>query len=167
MYSIVFLMVFAFVTALVVTPLVRDSFLRLGLVDAADGRRKLHVGAIPRVGGVAIAVTYLATFGVWLLTPLQGGELLEKEMDLVWRVLPAAGMVFLLGLVDDLRGLKAWTKRASSVSRKLRNLMYSCEAKMPDRSRGVDSSVKSLKPNIWAPAALMNGQKPAAATWDM
>ena len=110
MYSIVFLMVFAFVTALVVTPLVRDSFLRLGLVDAADGWRKVHVGAIPRVGGVAIAVTYLTTFGVWLLTPLQGGELLEQEMGLVWRVLPAAGMVFLLGLVDDLRGLRAWTK---------------------------------------------------------
>ena len=44
--------------------------------------------------------------------------------------------------------------------------MYSAESKIFSRSRGLDSSVKSWNPNIEAPAAVMNGAKAAAATFD-
>jgi hypothetical protein len=58
------------------------------------------------------------------------------------------------------------TKRESSLSRKLRHLVYSSVSKILARSRGRDSSVHSLKPNIEAPTPEMNGAKAAAATFE-
>ena len=45
------------------------------------------------------------------------------------------------------------TNRESSLSRKLRHFVYSTESKIFARSRGLDSSVQFLKPNMPAPAA--------------
>ena len=73
MYSIGFVTLVSFLLALVMTPVVRDVFLRLGVVDEADGGRKLHVGRIPRVGGVAIVLAYVGAFGGLMLTELSGG----------------------------------------------------------------------------------------------
>lgn len=112
MYSIGFVTVVSFLLALVLTPVVRDLFLKLGVVDVADGGRKLHVGRIPRVGGVAIVVAYVGAFGGLMLTELSGGGMVMGGMGLVWRVAPAAGLIFFVGLMDDLFGVRAWTKFA-------------------------------------------------------
>ena len=67
MYSIALLFVVAFVVALVVTPGVRDMFLRHGWVDWPDQMRKVHKHPIPRVGGIAIALGYLMAYAVLLV----------------------------------------------------------------------------------------------------
>ena len=61
-YVLLSLGLFGFLAALNVTPLVRDLAIRFGIVDQPDNRRKLHRHPIPRVGGIAIFVSYLLAF---------------------------------------------------------------------------------------------------------
>jgi UDP-GlcNAc:undecaprenyl-phosphate GlcNAc-1-phosphate transferase len=105
----------AFVCSLVLTPVLRDAFRRIGVVDHPDGKRKLHVRPIPRVGGVAIALSYVASFGILLVPPL------DSQLG-IWQTLPeailiflAATIVFLTGLADDLKGLKPLHKIAGQL----------------------------------------------------
>lgn len=107
---------FAFAGAALVTwlttPLVARLAVRLGAVDLPGGRR-IHARPTPRLGGVAItlgllvgATTYGLVFG-WgaLVVNLSRGELLAF-------LLPCL-IVFLVGLVDDLRGLSPTTRLAA------------------------------------------------------
>lgn len=110
MYSILFLAVVSFVVALLLTPVVRDVFRRGGLVDAPTGGRKIHKEAIPRVGGIAIAIGYLVAFSGLLLLRFNGGAAVWHELSQVIRLLPAMGLMFAIGLYDDIKGLKAWPK---------------------------------------------------------
>ena len=58
--------IFAFVTCVIITllliPLLASVARRIGLVDHPDKKRKLHLDAIPLVGGIAIATSSLITF---------------------------------------------------------------------------------------------------------
>ena len=76
-------------------------------------------------------------------------------------------MVFPYGKRDKTRGIVRTTNRESSESRKLRHFVYSVASKIFSRSRGFDSSSQPVKPNMLGPVAEMNGQKAAAATFDI
>ena len=108
--SILWISAFACVLSLFLTPLVRDSFARVGLVDRPDGGRKFHHHAVPRVGGIAIAVSYAAAFGILLAVPGFGGSVFERHLPAVLNLLPSAGLIFLTGLMDDLWELRPWQK---------------------------------------------------------
>ena len=97
----------AFLLSLILTPILRDIFRSYDVVDAPDQGRKIHKYPIPRVGGIAIAISYTAAF---LLAPAPAGSLLRSNLYLVWRLLPAAGVIFATGVIDDLFGLKPWQK---------------------------------------------------------
>jgi UDP-GlcNAc:undecaprenyl-phosphate GlcNAc-1-phosphate transferase len=100
----------AFFCALVLTPLVRSAALKFNLVDRPDAR-KIHTEPIPRVGGVAIAVAYILSFGFVLIAPYRGLPFnLDTVIPRALVLMPAAGLVFAIGLVDDLLGLKPWQK---------------------------------------------------------
>ena len=100
----------AFFLCLFLTPLCRDLFLRLGIVDRPDQARKFHVGTIPRVGGIAIVVSYAGALGaMFLFAPHEERIHLQHSRLLLGLLLPAA-IVFVTGLVDDLIGLKPWQK---------------------------------------------------------
>ncbi|MGE5644150.1 MAG: hypothetical protein ACM336_00020 [Acidobacteriota bacterium] len=71
------------------TPLVRNLALRYGWVDQ-PGERKIHASPIPRTGGIAIAIAYMAAFGVLFLLPLQGGFFARTGVPFAMRLLPAA-----------------------------------------------------------------------------
>jgi UDP-GlcNAc:undecaprenyl-phosphate GlcNAc-1-phosphate transferase len=88
----------AFLIALILTPIVRDTFRSYNMVDR-PGQRKVHAYPIPRVGGIAIAIAY----GFALLT----GAATEPESSAaIWKVLPGATLVFLTGLIDDFFSLR-------------------------------------------------------------
>ncbi len=108
--SILWISAFACLLSLVLTPLVRDAFTRLDLVDRPDGGRKFHRLAGPRIGGIPIAVSYAAAFGMLLALPGFGGSLFERHLPAVLNLLPSAGLIFLVGLVDDLWQLRPWQK---------------------------------------------------------
>lgn len=107
-----FLAITSFLIAACITPLVREVFRRYGLVDRPDGTRKFHAVPVPRVGGIPIAIAYVTAFGLLLIFARQVDIMVARNLDLVWRLLPAAAAVFLTGLVDDLIGLKPWHKLA-------------------------------------------------------
>ena len=116
MYSLLFLAVVSFVLSLFLTPVVRNIFRRLGLVDHPDHPRKLHNGPIPRVGGIAIALAYTLAFGLLLVTKLKAGDIVWNAFPLIWKLFPAAVLVFVIGLLDDLFRLKPWQKLAGQIA---------------------------------------------------
>ena len=87
-----------FLVALFLTPILRDIFRAYHLVDR-PGFRKIHAYPIPRLGGVVIAAAY--TIG------LLG---LNADSDLGWKVLPGAGVIFTIGILDDFVSLLPWYK---------------------------------------------------------
>lgn len=116
MYSLLFLAVVSFVLSLCLTPAVRNIFRRLGLVDHPDDSRKLHNRPIPRVGGIAIVLAYTLAFGLLLVTKLKAGDIVWNAFPLIWKLFPAAVLIFVIGLLDDLFRLKPWQKLAGQIA---------------------------------------------------
>jgi len=93
----------AFVLTLLFVPLVIRACERFGIVDE-PGPLKIHTRPIPRLGGIAIAAAILAGIfvsGALALTP--------------WLVLLAFALVWLVGFVDDLRGLPPLARLAAQL----------------------------------------------------
>src|SRR6187200_669462 len=88
--------------SLVLTPIFRDVFRSYKVVDEPDKKRKIHVQAVPRVGGIAIVIAYFLTF--YISRPGDGSEI-GRELSLVAKLLPACLLIFFTGLIDDFFGL--------------------------------------------------------------
>ncbi|MBV8553074.1 MAG: undecaprenyl/decaprenyl-phosphate alpha-N-acetylglucosaminyl 1-phosphate transferase [Acidobacteriaceae bacterium] len=112
MYLILTSGLIAFLLSLVLTPVIRDIFRKLGIVDHPDTIRKLHTHPIPRVGGIAIALSYLLAFGVVLLFPFNYAAEVDAFTPSVIKLFCAAAIVFATGLFDDLVGFHPWQKLA-------------------------------------------------------
>ncbi len=119
MYSLLILGIVSFFCSLILTPLCRNAFRCLGMVDQPDGQRKLQQNPIPRMGGVPIVAAYLAAYGLLLLSPLNAGNLIAKNIHQALLLLPAAALIFAVGLADDLFGLRPWQKLVGQVSASL------------------------------------------------
>jgi UDP-GlcNAc:undecaprenyl-phosphate GlcNAc-1-phosphate transferase len=100
----------AFVLALLITPLVRDSIGKIGFLDHPDGKRKKHNGPIPRVGGIALVITYVTTFAIALALPFTYTAVLHEAFPKLLLLSLVGAVVFFTGLLDDLIGLGAWQK---------------------------------------------------------
>lgn len=107
MHSLLWLGFRAFIVSLVLTPICRDVFRSYGVVDHPDAVRKVHRYPIPRVGGLAIAISYLVAY---LMVRPEEGSPLAQQLSLVWKLLPGAAVAFGIGLLDDLFDLRAWVK---------------------------------------------------------
>ncbi len=110
MYALIALGATALLLCLILTPLCRDLFLKFKLVDMPDNDRKLHDRPIPRIGGIPIAVSYVGALALMLVFAPAHAKIAVQHRDLLYSLLPAAGLVFLTGLIDDLIGLKPWQK---------------------------------------------------------
>jgi UDP-GlcNAc:undecaprenyl-phosphate GlcNAc-1-phosphate transferase len=106
----------AFCLSLVLTPIVRDLARKRGWLDRPDRERKLHAQPVPRLGGVAIAISYVLACGFVLVAPYRSVPFdLPTVLPKALALLPAAGLVFLVGLLDDFLNLKAWQKLTGQV----------------------------------------------------
>ncbi|RPI12821.1 MAG: undecaprenyl/decaprenyl-phosphate alpha-N-acetylglucosaminyl 1-phosphate transferase, partial [Acidobacteriales bacterium] len=112
MYSLGFLILASFALSLVLTGVCRNVFRRYGVLDWPGAGRKTHARAVPRVGGVPILLSGVVAFGVLMVAPLHSGDLMEQSLPLALKALPAVILIFLTGLLDDLRGLTPWQKLA-------------------------------------------------------
>lgn len=112
MYPLLFLGVFSFLISFLLTPVVRNVFRALGLVDKPGDFRRIHREPIPRVGGVAIALSYALTFAAQFALNFNSRPGLGTIVPDIISFLPAAAIVFLVGLLDDIAGLKPWQKLA-------------------------------------------------------
>lgn len=105
--------------SLVLTPIFRDFFAFLEMVDQPDASRKLHLRPIPRVGGISIAITYILVLVAMLISSSFWNEMLAEtrpSLLLLGRLLPAVAIIFLTGLLDDFRGLTPWQKVAGQTA---------------------------------------------------
>ena len=110
MFLILTLGMLSVVLALVLTPLIRDSIGKLAFLDHPDGERKIHVTAIPRVGGIAIVLAYVATFAIALALPFTYTYVLHQALPQILELTVVGLVVFLTGVLDDLVGLGAKQK---------------------------------------------------------
>ncbi len=114
MYSLLFLAIASVSFSLLLTPLVRDLAGRLGF-HHPDAERKADDLQIPRVGGVAVALSFALSFGLWRLAPLHGSWAVEHSMPVIWKLMPAVGLIFTIGLLDDLINLRPWLKFSGQI----------------------------------------------------
>jgi UDP-GlcNAc:undecaprenyl-phosphate/decaprenyl-phosphate GlcNAc-1-phosphate transferase len=101
---------------LAVTPIVRRVSVRADFMDR-PGARKVHTTAVPRLGGIGIMSGFAAALLVetagelWLGWP---GVLLLGDGQVLGTVVGVA-VIFVVGLIDDFRGMKARTKFAGQL----------------------------------------------------
>jgi UDP-GlcNAc:undecaprenyl-phosphate GlcNAc-1-phosphate transferase len=112
-----YLAVFAasLVVSVLLTPLMRRLGLRLRAVSGSGGRH-VHANAIPRLGGISLALGWSIPLLVMFLLDDFAIQSLKDGTD--WRVFGVlVGGLFLCGVgaVDDIRGLRAHHKLAAQV----------------------------------------------------
>jgi UDP-GlcNAc:undecaprenyl-phosphate GlcNAc-1-phosphate transferase len=110
MYSLAFLVFVAFLLALLTAPIVRNLFGRWNILDHPDRVRLVNGKPVPHVGGLSVLLAYTLSYAILLALPLRAGLTVSTALPLTWRLLPAALLIFLTGLFDDLIGLRPWQK---------------------------------------------------------
>ena len=103
-----YLMIFAFAMmgCVLATPLVTQFAGWVGAIDRPDQFRRVHVGAVPRLGGLGLAIGIAC--GVFL--PHLSGWSPNIKVNLPdltheWSILIAALLVLAVGFIDDTRSL--------------------------------------------------------------
>ncbi len=102
------------VIAACLTWIVRNVGNRLGLAVGPASSRHIHARPIPRLGGIAIFLTFLILGIVYCSSILAGLLHSPKDPQLLKLLIPAS-FLFLVGLIDDLRGLSARLKLGAQV----------------------------------------------------
>jgi UDP-GlcNAc:undecaprenyl-phosphate GlcNAc-1-phosphate transferase len=115
MYSLLFLGIVSCVLSLLLTPIVRNASLRLGLVDQPDQARKFHIAPVPRLGGVAIFISVIGSYALLLAVRLSSGTIVWEGLPLFVRLTPALAVIFGTGLVDDVVSVRPWKKLTAEV----------------------------------------------------
>ena len=81
----------------------RKIAIKVGAVDAPNMSRKVQKEPVPYLGGVAIVIgVFVATYTTVFIK--------DKDVALASTVLIPALLMSIMGLVDDLRGLKPWPR---------------------------------------------------------
>ncbi|MBN1810003.1 MAG: undecaprenyl/decaprenyl-phosphate alpha-N-acetylglucosaminyl 1-phosphate transferase [Planctomycetes bacterium] len=112
-YSVLMLLSFGITAGL--TPLVAKLACRLGAIDH-PGERKVHTRATPRLGGLAIFLgVLLPQFSLFILDN-RIGRLFREQLSVIGAVVAATGIVFLLGVIDDIKPLRAPIKFAAQLA---------------------------------------------------
>src|SRR6267154_2745883 len=96
--------------SLSLTPLLRRFCERYRLVDEPLDNRRVHVKAVPRLGGVAIFLSLLIPLSVLLLLNNLLTQSLRPERRGIIVYLICGVLVLLLGVYDDLNGANAVVK---------------------------------------------------------
>src|SRR3954447_10515269 len=98
--------VVAFMGCVFTTPLVTRVAAWAGAIDRPDQFRRIHKGAVPRMGGLGLAFG----LGLSILPVIAGGYLNDWIAFPVWwsrqwAVITAALIVLVVGVIDDTRGM--------------------------------------------------------------
>jgi len=97
----------AFLIALATTPIIIWFARRRKKGMDHPDPRKIHSADVPRIGGIAIIIATLgATIAVMLLRNVIGAAF-RKDLTRIAAMLAAASLIATVGLLDDIRGLRA------------------------------------------------------------
>jgi len=106
--TLVIVFVFAFVVSTILTYVVRLLGVRLGAVDVPMAR-KVHTTPIPRIGGLAVFVSFVAMMAIMNLFSTRISESFHFDHRATFGFYGAL-VVFGCGLWDDFRRLNPWVK---------------------------------------------------------
>jgi UDP-GlcNAc:undecaprenyl-phosphate GlcNAc-1-phosphate transferase len=98
--------------SLLLTPRVRRWAARWGAVDLPDNQRRIHQMPTPRLGGLAIYFSFVISLCFSSFLGTMVGQGLRNHLSRVVAICLPATIIFLLGVVDDFRGLRASIKLA-------------------------------------------------------
>ena len=101
----------ALIVALVATPGVIVLAGKTGAMDAPDAR-KVHKGPMPRIGGLAIYVGFMAAMAAML----NFGDLPPEVANGVTGLLIGGTLIVLIGLIDDYKNLPAKVKLLGQIA---------------------------------------------------
>lgn len=104
-YTIGFIV--SLVLALGLTPLVKKFAIKVGAVDVPNAR-KVHTTIMPRLGGLAIFLSFVLTF--FLVLPFLPDSISVREVNFIKAFLVGGTMTILLGAFDDRFDLPAKLK---------------------------------------------------------
>ncbi|MCI5157822.1 MAG: undecaprenyl/decaprenyl-phosphate alpha-N-acetylglucosaminyl 1-phosphate transferase, partial [Candidatus Electrothrix sp. AUS1_2] len=105
MLTLLFVFITACLTALALTPLIRQLALYFDLTDEPSAR-KMHSEKIPRIGGVALLSGFFLPFLVlFFFRPYSPATQNLFSDDMLPCFVGGAVLIFLLGLLDDVREL--------------------------------------------------------------
>ncbi|MCL2437158.1 MAG: undecaprenyl/decaprenyl-phosphate alpha-N-acetylglucosaminyl 1-phosphate transferase [Clostridiales bacterium] len=97
-----YLMVFlaALILTLIFTPVAIFIAPKIGAVDIPKDNRRMHTKPMPRFGGIAIFIGTMSSIAIFLV---------PQDPQMVG-VLVGGALIYILGLIDDLKGLPAKVK---------------------------------------------------------
>jgi UDP-GlcNAc:undecaprenyl-phosphate GlcNAc-1-phosphate transferase len=113
MISNLYLMIFAVAMAgcVLATPLVTWIASWVGAIDRPDQFRRIHQGAVPRLGGLALAIGVASgTILIFLHAAFQHQTIGEFGTQHPRSVLVAALIILIVGFIDDTRSIGPRTK---------------------------------------------------------
>ena len=111
--TVIFLGIFvlSLLFAFVLTRYVRDFATAHGWVAVPNQERHLHSSPLPRLGGVAIFLSFSISMGVAVAIAVYSPRLHSAfSIRTLVTILVPASLVFLLGVYDDLRGVGPYFK---------------------------------------------------------
>jgi UDP-GlcNAc:undecaprenyl-phosphate GlcNAc-1-phosphate transferase len=100
----------ALVVSLAVTPIVRLLAQRMGLLDQPDAERKIHQFPVPRLGGLAIAIAFAVAIAFAAVATQDLNESGILRPNRAPAILAGATLLLVVGVIDDLRGMRAMVK---------------------------------------------------------
>lgn len=101
----------ALLSAFILTRYVRDFANARGWVASPTQERHLHSSPLPRLGGVAIFLSFYVCMGMVAIWALRVPRLHSVlSLKTLATILVPAALVFLLGVYDDLRGVGPYVK---------------------------------------------------------
>jgi len=110
--TITFLVIFvvSLVCAFVLTRSVRDYATAHGWVAVPASERHLHSKPLPRLGGVAIYISFVVSMALAYALSRHDAHLTRAFGGTLLKILAPATMIFLLGVYDDIRGVGPYLK---------------------------------------------------------
>ncbi|MBZ5679379.1 MAG: undecaprenyl/decaprenyl-phosphate alpha-N-acetylglucosaminyl 1-phosphate transferase [Acidobacteriia bacterium] len=110
--TVIFLSIFflSLLGSFVLTRWVRDFAMARGWVAIPTQERHLHKSPLPRLGGVAIFLSFSLSAGTAFVLALHNPRFQSFSLKTLLTILVPASLVFLLGVYDDIRGAGPYFK---------------------------------------------------------
>lgn len=113
-YTVLFAL--AFLVSLVGTPLLRRLWFRWGFLDSAIAAGPHERRPVPRLGGVVIYFSLLGTLLALFFPSNVITEEFRNHLPILWLLCGPATLILLVGVADDIWGMKAWLKFSAQVA---------------------------------------------------
>lgn len=101
--NLLIFIVISLVLSIILIPIIIKFCQQYSLYDTVNAR-KIHSGNIPRLGGIAIALSFLISIIVFLI--VEKNTSFKQSLPLII----SGSLIFLFGIIDDLKELKAFYK---------------------------------------------------------